>query len=178
MSLLLCIALCIIWVRSYQMSEQINWRNAGGWRAVCSARGDLEVALLLADWSNYPQEFRAPRYERDAPRPPFNYLMLLGGDVGDVYFDWERRGFAWHQKRSPRGALHAEAFAPFWSLVAATALLPLAWSTSRIRSRRRRRRQLKAGLCPTCGYDLRATPNRCPECGVAIAASPHPRGAR
>jgi len=175
LSLLLCIAICVLWVRSYRISEQVNWRNAGGWRAVSTASGEVEVALLLADWSAYPREFRTPRYERDMPRLPVNYLMELGGSWDDVDSDWQWRGFAWHQKRNTRqGILHAEGYVPFWSVAATTALLPLGWTTVRLRSRVRHRRRKSLGLCPTCGYDLRATPDRCPECGALKLPPPAP----
>jgi hypothetical protein len=47
---------------------------------------------------------------------------------------------------------------PGWFPVAFFGLLTL------LLVHKRPRRQV-AGLCPACGYDLRATPNQCPECG-------------
>jgi hypothetical protein len=68
---------------------------------------------------------------------------------------------------SPVGRVHDSLTAsfntidvPLWMLVLASAMpAVLAWR-ARIRARDR------TGLCPTCGYDLRATPKRCPECGT------------
>ena len=53
------------------------------------------------------------------------------------------------------------------------ALLPVAWLVWLARRAFERRRPLKrqaSGLCPACGYDLRASPGRCPECGAASAS--------
>lgn len=53
----------------------------------------------------------------------------------------------------------------YWKLVLAFLLLPGRWIQLRLRDRRRR---LRAGLCQTCGYDLRASTERCPECGTPV----------
>ena len=51
---------------------------------------------------------------------------------------------------------------PWWCVAVATAVLPA------IGLRQRLRRRRPPGVCPGCGYDLRATPDRCPECGASV----------
>jgi hypothetical protein len=60
---------------------------------------------------------------------------------------------------SPREVLWVS---PLWFLFTLAAILPA------VRLQRLRHRKHRPGLCPTCGYDLRATPQQCPECGTAV----------
>jgi hypothetical protein len=50
---------------------------------------------------------------------------------------------------------------PWYAVILVTSVTPVLW----LRRVRVRRHRVVDGACPTCGYDLRATPGRCPECG-------------
>jgi hypothetical protein len=85
-------------------------------------------------------------------------------------------GFAWVQtETSPPGKDTAPRLgddahilvAPLWFLALLFAIAP----TLAARRWRRRRREARKGLCPRCGYDLRASTDRCPECGTVFQPS-------
>ena len=56
---------------------------------------------------------------------------------------------------------------PYWFITVLFLLLPVGWAVTRVWTKRR----AVEGQCPTCGYDLRATPTRCPECGTGRAGA-------
>jgi hypothetical protein len=148
LSLLLCVATCGLWVRSHHLQDTLlHYSQPGDLRALASNRGVLAVAWVPGAWpkGDARWEFGAAEPERDWASQ-FGLTLGFGrATVGGTHFVC---------------APHA-AFAGFSGLLAA-----LCWA-----ARRRLPRHARAGLCPTCGYDLRATPDRCPECGAARPAT-------
>jgi hypothetical protein len=185
LSLLLCVAVVVLWVRSYRVNETVAWyvNEWDGWDGRFRARGassdsggvmffilrreahlELEPdAHLRASFKRGNPDLHRPGYRTD---PPAGYPYM-----GGHYKGWGRFGFGFYAgDRTPPSwpMSHDDLFlvVPHWLLVLAAALLPARWALARRRQRRSRRSAL--GLCPRCGYDLRATPGRCPECGSAM----------
>jgi hypothetical protein len=138
-SLVLCVATVALWVRSY-LGPQIEFFTTVG------PRRSYGVGTERGGVIGFLQR-EGPAY-RD-------------GDPDDI---WRDGGGFRYLRVTSDGMRRWNLVVPLWAPTLATAVLPLA----RVGLWRRRARRRRAGLCPTCAYDLRATPGRCPECGQLI----------
>jgi hypothetical protein len=143
LSLLLCLAACVLWVRSFWLFEGWCWFDANHHYFQLSS---IKGAVWLHRIAPVPTGFNI--------RPRFFRIPLTVGSVPPTTL-----GF--HVSRASPGQWTVAV--PYWSIFLLTALAPATDAARRVSARYRR---VRPGACRHCGYDLRATPERCPECGT------------
>ena len=151
-SLVLCVAVCVLWVRSYRFNELVIQSVGHHAFSAYSDRGELR--LRRQPWGGTSAYRRF--LKRDAT--PGNRLM-------PPYAKTRWPGGFWFESESQPSRSHVVLVVPHWAVATALFVLPGSVVVRRTRAFLRRSRK----RCPACGYDLRATPGRCPECWAAAA---------
>ena len=167
-SLVLCVATAALWVRSRTVVDQFEHFNGGTGThtQVRSLRGQI---VLLKGWNSPLALVNGARIQTDRLRDEHDHRWgtpALWGTLG-FYLDDGRDGIG--RRGDYSDFQWVTVAAPYWAIVVGTAMLPAAAALRRLRPGR-------PGLCPDCGYDLRATPARCPECGAVtdhVREPPH-----
>ena len=173
--LLVAAATVVLWVRSYWVSDWVLLlhRHAPSritTVGVATFRGEVAAYYGGPNGSDYGD----PRDTLVQYNPqPIRDIMIWPYRNRPEGIERRWLGFGVEVNERQR---YYELVVPGWFVVGATLALGLLV----LRRARRLRRAGRIGLCPRCGYDVRATPERCPECGTEITASPRsdrtPRG--
>ena len=145
------------WLQYNSQSRQGGWEHAVTISALCAASGiELHLSQTRAH-SIWIQD------------GPFVWRHLSGKHDSGWWISTS------HNTRSTADAYASDYgfYLPYWLILIVSMPAPGVWVWCRRRSGRRAR----LGLCPICGYDLRASKDRCPECGTPIPAGTIPHGA-
>jgi hypothetical protein len=156
LSLLLCVAALALWVLSFFSGAGINWRKSSATLGLDAylARGGMCAAYTSLAQSAGPQAPRGFFFHHGGSASRLDPLSRI---TGSAHLRFKFLGFGLYSIDGP-GIYQRIVFWPCWSVVLVTAAFPAIWWVGR--------RRLAPGHCETCGYDLRATPDRCPECGT------------
>ncbi len=165
LSLLLCIAMMGMWIRSHDYSDRINW--GGAWPQTPVPFGTVQWSAISDSGVFCIQHVYSATAKTVVVRGYSRKITFISGTSGSEDVS---DGFSWRKGtwRSPGFYIAAfrQASVPWWFLCALSAMASVLAYRIRFAFIRYPR-----GMCPVCGYDLRATPDRCPECGT-IAANP------
>jgi hypothetical protein len=169
-SLLICATLIFLWYRSHRVADWITWSNGRGvYYEYVTLPGQFRVTRVTAWPSPQPLEWKLEPFPPLKPvfgqQPVYRTWAIIG-----VGFDGGSRKInspdAAPGAYSPLMVAYQITAVPFAVPAFVTAIIGLLpWMRMRRRIRQRDDR-LKSGLCPQCGYDLRASEKRCPECGA------------
>ena len=153
LSAVLVVLVLTLWLRSYFRGDVLEYTWAGTadqWhRRASLAWMSGQFSLTRSAWSAPGLEVKSGwSIGQRNPRPGYD---LDGGFLGIQ-----------HRSVKDTDRWLMELRVPMWVVAAGLSVLPLVVA----KRWRRDRERARAGLCPVCGYDLRATPGKCPECGA------------
>ena len=164
-SLLLSVAVCVLWVRSHT-GRELRIPLTGDHPAEAWAVPRCYILVRAGGLTVHWQRLLA------GPNAAIMWAAMPDGqEVEPMAADrWDAAGFHWQRGKMFDG--YWRLTVPCWFAAACAAALPTLMSRRFWRHRVRTRR----GLCLNCGYDLRASPGRCPECGAPAPAAPPRHG--
>jgi hypothetical protein len=165
-SLLLLLVTAAVWARSYREVQTLYFgRGASGISQVGCARGRF-FWVWCASTRGMNDRRPAARAVAYTPETWEQYEAFV---ARCSISQWHALGFG-HDRGTTNPAPYTSAdparpyrraWVPAWALLLPAALSAARWGVRALR----RRRWVKSGQCPGCGYDLRASTHRCPECG-------------
>src|SRR5665213_2264992 len=156
LSLVLCIATCVLWLYSYTAVSIINTSSVSvsGWyhrNIINSNQGRIFVGWC--EIQDESESFRVNFYSRPLYRRP-GLTWGIRDDTDSIGVTHQFLGFGFERELAEATFGEGDVWVPFWFIFAVT----LATTIFLLRRWSRLRMRHASGRCPVCGYDLRATP--------------------